>query len=191
MKKEKILIGVTVIWVICVVLYVIHVMVSAESQKSDEIIKFLVMWVPVYGVVTSMLLMSLSSEEARKVRKERYEFDKNEITFKLIERWDMASLKEARDITRSVKGMEIDLSQREIITKVNNNDGLKRSVITMCNFFEEIYFSIHYGRVNEELLKGAFDEVYKDIYERFEVWLEGYLDEKTKKHLVDLKRRWD
>ena len=134
--------------------------------------KTIVMSLAGYGVLCTTTLTIWNAWETSKNFSEKIDFDKTENSFKYTERWDSSSLKEARDLTRSLKKVEKEMSPQELLQKINECDATERSVITMFNFWEEIYRSIEAKRVNEAILKDFFGEVYCDIYERFKTWRE-------------------
>jgi hypothetical protein len=164
--------------------------VPADSNFMNEFFEFLFRSVTVYGVLFSTLLTSFNSLEASSNIAQRNEFDKNENSFKIIEKWDMPSLKEARDITREMKSERRSISDVDLIKRIDENKDLKRSVITMINYFEEIYLSIYYKRVNEDFLKKGLGILYVDIFSRFEAWLKEYCDGITMKNLENLEAMW-
>jgi len=184
----KVLVVATVVWLCFIGLYAWLLHITDNSANIGKVVEFLAVWVPMYGIVSSTIIMTYGSKETAKAR---YEFDKIENTFKLIELWDRQSLKEARDMTRAMKAMVNDTTKNELKTAINNDVDKYRSVITMCNFFEEIYFSLLYKRVHADLLKDAFGFTYIDIFDRFKDWIIENLDEKTKNHLRELRREWD
>jgi hypothetical protein len=189
--KWKILIGLSILWLISTVFYPIALMkVPDTSSVTNELLEFLFRSVTVYGVLFSTLLTSFNSLETSSNITQRNEFDKNENSFRIIEKWDMPLLKEARDMTREMKAERESISNIELIKKINDNKDLKRSVITMFNYFDEIYLSIFYKRVNEESLKKCLRTTYIDIFNRFKAWLEKDCEKETMKDLEDLERMW-
>jgi hypothetical protein len=180
------------IWVIFTIAYAFwFITVPLNSSKTFETIKFVFLSISAFGVLFSVLLSSFNSLEATSNIQDRINFDRTGNAFRFFERWDSSSLKDARDMTRAVGKEAKDLSPTEIISRVSNNDDLERSVITMFNFFEEINFAIEEKHVNAKLVEKAFAKSYGNIYKRFESWVEQNIDETQKKHLMDLKRKWN
>ena len=184
----KVLIIATVVWLCFIGLYAWLLHITDDSTNIGKVVEFVGMWIPVYGIAVSAIIVTCSSKETAKAR---YEFDKIENTFKLIELWDRPSLKEALDMTRAMKAKVNKMSKDDLKAEINNNEDKYRSVITMCNFFEEIYYSLLHKRVHTDLLKDAFGFTYIDIFDRFKDWITETLDENTKNHLLDLRTKWD
>jgi len=146
------------------------------TKPTEEIMKLIFISLGGYGVVSATLINIWNAWDTSKSLADKIEFDKTENSFKYFERWDNQSLKEARDLTRKIKKDVSTLSDDDLLNKINNNESIERSVITMFNFWEEIYKSIDEKRVNADLLKETFGSIYCDIYTRFKVWRE---DKKT------------
>ena len=149
--------------------------------EAANIMTFVFVSLGGYGVIAATLLNILNVWDASKNISDKIKFDITENTFKYFERWDNPSLKEARDLTRQIKKDIDSWSDNELLKKIKECESTERSVITAFNFWEEIYKSISIGRVNPELLKESFGEVYCDMYIRFKVWRE----DKKKNHESD------
>ncbi len=143
-----------------------------DAPTKLESLRFIVISLGGYGVISSTLLNIWNALEASKNITDKILFDKNENSFKYFERWDNQSLKEARDLTREIKKAKSAMSDDDLLKKIQGCESTERSVITMFNFWEEIYKSIVTNRVNSEILKEAFSGVYCDMYLRFKVWRE-------------------
>jgi hypothetical protein len=167
-----------------------YIVVPSTSTYIYEVTKFIFLSIAAFGVLFSTLLSSFNSLESTLNIKARIDFDKTENSFAYMLRWDSDSLKEARDETRRIKKIEKDISQNALLKHISDKESLERSVITMFNFFEEIYLSVKAKRVNETILKEAFANVYTGIYERFKEWIAKNTADEQKKNLENLYETW-
>ena len=173
------------VWLIFTIVYAINfVVVPQDSTKTYEVVKFIFLSISVFGVLFSTLLSSFNSLEATSNIQDKLRYDRTENSFSFIARWDSPSLKAARDITREVGRKQNKLSPDQIMNKIKTVSDLERSVITMFNYFEEMYMSIEAGRVNEVILVEAFADIYVGIYGRFNNWVESQSSQIQKKHLA-------
>ena len=145
--------------------------VDLEKPAIDSM-KYVFISLGGYGVVSATLINIWNTWDASKNISDKIKFDITENSFKYFERWDSPSLKEARDLTRQIKKDINKWSDDELLKKIKECESTERSVITAFNFWEEIYKSITVNRVDPELLKESFGEVYCDMYVRFKVWRE-------------------
>lgn len=178
------------VWLIFTIVYALNfVVVPEDSTKTYETVKFIFLSISVFGVLFSTLLSSFNSLEATSNIQDKLRYDKTENSFSFIARWDSPSLKAARDITREVRKQENKLSPDEIMKKIKTVSDLERSVITMFNYFEEMFMSIEASRVNELILVEAFADIYVSIYGRFNNWVESQSSQIQKKHLESFNRK--
>lgn len=140
------------------------------TTGSLETIKFIVISLAGFGVISSTFLNIWNAWEASQNLNDKISFDKTENSFNYIERWDNESLRAARDLSRNVKKQKRDLSDTSLLTEIRESESTERSVITLFNFWEEIHKSILHDRVNEKVLKDGFGQIYCDMYDRFKVW---------------------
>jgi len=200
-KKWLILIVLIILWTIFTIVYVIcFITVPQNSTKTFEVVKFIFLSISAFGIIFSVLLSSYNSLEASKNVQDRIEFDRIENSFEFMHRWDSPSLKEARDYTRKIKKEKDKFSPEELLKRIEGpykeeneiekQESLKRSIITMFNYFEEIKLSIDHNRVHGEVLKKALREVYLDIFERFQPWLKKRNLESQLKLLEELRNKW-
>lgn len=180
--------------VVLLALWTIATYQLIDFSNQLEAMKTIVMSLAGYGVLCTTTLTIWNAWETSKNFSEKINFDKIENSFKFTERWDNNSLKEARDLTRKIKKEKQGISDDDLLKRIQDCESTERSVITMFNFFEEIYSSIQHGRVHEPALKGFFAEVYPDIYERFKVWRSHKKSDGTGSHamsaLDELYERW-
>lgn len=176
---------------------------SRNFSKVSEIIKFISLSISSYGVLFSVLITSFNNIEATKNNSDLVKYNKINNSFSYMNRFDSPSIKEARDITRKMKKDRDKISNDELIRKIEGpfedakdietQENLKRSVITMFNFFEEIYLSIKNNHSDETILRTVYSEMYIDIYERFSCWLEkdNHMGKLQLENLKDLKILWE
>jgi hypothetical protein len=197
-KKWTVLTSLFGLWIIFTVVYAAKfVVVPPGSSATFEAVKFIFLSISAFGVLFSTLLASFNSLEASQNIQDRIKFDRIENAFEYMRRWDSPSLKEARDWTRKIAREPSRLSPDELCRRIEGDGGeeasgqdLKRSVITMFNFFEEIELSIQAQRVDADILKKAFDIPYAAIYDRFRPWIDRYSNPSQQGNLKQLGRRW-
>ena len=123
------------------------------------------------GVILPTYLTVWQSLENNNIHEAKIAFDKNENAFRLIEKWEDATLLEARRFTRRIKDKKNALSNNDLIAEINGDEKLRESLITVFNYWEQVRISIEYGRANETLLQDAMDDIFLDMYVRFEPWI--------------------
>ena len=82
------------------------------------------------------------------------------------------------------------LSAEDLKSRVTSVENIERSVITMFNFFEEMELSILRNRVDEQILRAAFEQLYVGIYDRFLPWIEMQSAPIQRQNLARLRDRW-
>jgi len=191
-KKWNVLGVFFILWAFFTCFYSLYgIEATVTTTKGFELIKFLSTSVAVFGVVFSSMLTSFNSLESSKNNDRSIHFAKTENSFSYMERWDSPTLKDARDISRRMTTERCKISDNAFIELVEKDEDLKRSIIAMWNFFEEIELSIQEERVNETVLKRAFSETYCSIYDRYKAWLQSKRPgSEVMKTLDDLYKRW-
>jgi len=176
--------------------------VPAGSTLHAEMLKLFSYWMAALGIIFSTLLTSFNSLEATANQNAKIAFDRIDNAFKYMERWDSGAIREARDATRQIKDLSHSTTwnTNQVIGMIDdpkgltngNPDNLRRSVISMFNYFQEMELSIEANRVNADYLKVSFGETYVDIFERFKPWLDVHRkeDQENYKDLQALKKRW-
>jgi hypothetical protein len=183
-RKWNLLGALTILWFIFTVVYAWRfVDVPTGSTRNFEVAKFVFTSISAFGVLFSALIASFNALEASHTTQQRMDFDRIENTFAYFGRWDSPVL-------RAVKKVADDMSQNKILDKIRTDPNLERSVITMFNFFEEIYLSIEVGRVSTPLLRDGFGESYASMYGRFQKWIANHLKQKQQKNLAELLKLW-
>ena len=190
-KKWTVIVGLGIVWMIGTILYCKYIIPDnpKDSTWAIESGKFTLLALSGYGILFTVLLSSFNSLEATQNMLYKIKWDKTENSFGFMERWDSPSIKQARDISRTIRSEHESISIEELIHRVDSEPDLKRSVITMLNFFEEMYLSILADRVDENWLKVAFLDVYKEVYAIFGAWIQRQEDTQ-KKNLQYLNSRW-
>ena len=179
--------------------------IAAVPQGSTflmEQTKFVCISISAFGVLFSALLTSYNSIEAtlntldglglqRQLQDEAHARTATENSFKFLERWDAPSLRDARDVPRAIQKIEDQLSQKQLLDKIEAETATERSVITMFNYFEEIHLSMVNNRVNEVVLRDALGAAYVSLYQRFKSWIEKHVSAQHQVNLLELFRRWN
>ena len=189
---------VIIVLFIFVFIYFDGVAVPQDSSKPTEIFKFIAGTVAAWGVLSSALLTTFNTIEANQSSEKNLEYKKKEVSFDFARRFDNDSIKEARDITRNMKEKEDEYSANDIIKMIegpcedvsiteDERKLNKRSVITMFNFFQDMYISIMHGYSDEKILRIEFSSVYKDIYKRYLPWLNKYMKDLDSNQCDNLK----
>ncbi len=136
-----------------------------------ETIKVVFIMLGGLGVIVPTYLNVWQSVETAKSQEEQARRNKIENTFRLIEKWDDATLFEARRFTRELKDQHGKLSPDELIAKINGTPELRQSVILVFNYFENVRISIVYDRVDASIIKHSLGAIIEDNYERMKPWL--------------------
>jgi len=124
---------------------------------------------------------------------QRVSLNKIDNSFKYIERWDGSLILEARKYTRELLASADETAQNKILQEIRDKPELKSSIVTVFNFWQEMYLSIEHGRVDETILKRGFSEAYKKFYSTFKCWREEHIKKVDQKGYVDLEslhKRW-
>ncbi len=156
-----ILAGITTLWIIG----------AGGFYYKTQNLETLFLAINAFAVLIAVYIGALNAMKNTEYKKEEIEFRKTENAFIFLERWDSDLLKQARDFTREIKKEQHNLSPQQILKQIESNQDLERSVITIFNFFQDIYLSINHKRVNNSVLKRAFAEVYPSILTRFRPWI--------------------
>ena len=124
------------------------------------------------GVVLSTYITIAQSLEGSRIASDKIKFTINENTFRIIEKWDDASLLEARKYTREIKDKAGSLSPDEIKRHITDTPKLRESIILLYNYFDLIRISFESGRVDPKIVKDSLGSVIRDICDRFRPWLD-------------------
>ena len=192
-SKYVIFIVITICWVIGTIGFSFSINVPQGSSKYFELAKLVFLSIGAYGVITAAYFTVQNSLESAKNVTAKIDFDKIQNSMELTARWDTPVLNGARDFTRNILDTRRHIAPNELLSKINSDKELKRSVITTFNFWEEMYLALSYKTVNENLLKTAFKDIYGIMYETFKIWIENDLGKdypKMAENLDKFYKRW-
>lgn len=96
-----------------------------------------------------------------------------ENTFNLLSRWDDKHYLDARKFTREIKDNKKNISDNELIQKINENEDLKQSVILVMNYLEHVRFSLKTNRIDKKIFYNSLGITLIDIAERFKPYAES------------------
>lgn len=148
----------------------------SSSTVFIEVTKTVFLCLGALGVILPLYINATNSFEARAS-------DKIENTFYLIEKWDDPHLFSARKFTREIGDSRSSISDDDLVKKIKENEELRQSVILVCNYFEQIRFSIVNKRIDVNQFKSALGPVVADIISRFM----PYFKTLSEQHVTDLE----
>lgn len=173
----------------------VTVYLAKGKHELSDVAEFIAWTVSAYGVLFSAVITSfnlLDAETQRKVDRQEAErnmveqrtFDKKCRAFGYTDKFDSQPMKEARDITRELKENSSSISEDELVKRIEISPedseeervakrNLKRSVIMMFNFFEEMYLAVINDVIDRDIIMQTFAEMFVDLYKRFSPWLEN------------------
>lgn len=131
-----------------------------ESKAILETIQTFLLCIGGSGVVLSTYFTAVNAFSQRAS-------DKIENTFKLLKDWDDPHLFEARKLTRRIKDKVEEISDKDLIHEINNDEELKNSVILVLNYFEHVRFSFKTKRIDEDIFKKTLGMTILNIIDRF------------------------
>lgn len=177
-------------WIWIVVISIIWVLSAIGIYYIKKDFGLLFLAVNAFAVVVATSINIVNSLRNAQIREKEIEFHKIEHSFEFLERWDSPLLKEARDFTRNIRKERAKLSDDVLIEKINGEPALERSVITVFNYWQDMYLSIIYNRANEEILRRTLSDVYISMYDRFKPWLKE-MSQRDPKGAEDHKNLYD
>jgi len=181
--------GLFVLWVLGTIGFI-----YGKVHDDIENIKIILLSLGGFGVVSATLLNIWNSWDASSNVLSQIKFAQIDNSFKYLERWESEPLKSARNLTRKIKKEKLRTTDEELLKHITEDEELERSVITMFNFWESMYYAIEKKRVDEDILREAFSDTYCDIRDRFGVWLkdieEKQINIKGLKALNNLYKKW-
>ena len=136
----------------------------------------------VYGTIVSIWLSLTKQLESTRLYHEKVINDRRNNSWKLMEKWDSDTIMEARDFTREIKARKNAITNDDLIKEIEESDvdesdkhkNLKRSLISCYNFFETLKTTMDNELSDKEMLKDSFQDVFVDIYTRFEPYTKKY-----------------
>ena len=132
---------------------------------------------------TINLISTLQNQHTRKVDK----------TYKFAKMWDATLMTEARTYTRQILDQSKKKTDEDILADLRNDTELRKSVVSVFNFFQTMYMSIQSRSVNEDVLKRGFSSPYIRFFNTFRVWREEHIkkvDPNGYQDLHSLYNRW-
>ncbi len=160
-------------WIVLTIITSIWIVGAAGFYLETRKLEGVFLSINAFGVLVAVYVSVLNSLHTSELEEESNQFKRTENSATYLERWDSVALKDARDFTRGIKKIRQDLSNKKMLEKIDGDQNLERSVITVFNFWQDIYLSIVHDRVNEDILRRSFAGVYTDMYERFKPWIEA------------------
>lgn len=179
-------------WIFALV-SVVWILSALGFYNATKDLPTLFLSINAFGVIVATYINLVSSIQKVGSEKHRIEFEKTENTFEYIDRWDSPSLKDVRDFTRNYWLQRQNFSKQDVYDAILNDENLKRSIITLFNFWHQIYLSIKSKRVNEDVLKHSFAHLYVGVCDVFHLWLENHIkstDINGYNDLQELRRLW-
>lgn len=152
----------------------------SNSSTFIEVTKTLFLCFGGIGVILPLYINATNAIEAR------YD-NKIENTFKLLQKWDDSHFLEARKLTRELKKEKFSTSDKDLISKIENDPDLKQSVILLFNYFDHVRFSFETDRINKDLFGSSLGLVITDIICRFDPYIQTIASDVGKKQLEQLK----
>ncbi|EZP41412.1 DUF4760 domain-containing protein [Janthinobacterium lividum] len=146
------------------------------SSNIIEAAKIIFLSIGGLGVILPTYINSINTIEERATQK-------IENTFRLLEKWDDPMIFAARKFTRNLKDEKDSLSDIDLILRINNDDDLKRSIILMVNYFEQIRISEKTKRIDCALFNESIGAIMKDFHSRLRPWIAT--------HGTEFLRDWD
>lgn len=146
------------------------------STKLIEVAKIVFLSLGGLGVILPTYISAFNAIEARSTQV-------LENTFRLIEKWDDPMMFAARKFTRELKAEKSKLSDDDLVEKIENDQGLKQSIILVLNYFDQIRVSEKTGRIDAVLFNRSLGPVMQDYHHRFR----PYVAKQGDKYLED----WD
>ncbi len=189
MKKYKtkwvIFIVITLLWILGGIGLMLSVNTNYNApDKTLELIKTALLILGGLGVIMPTYLNVWQSLENNKINESKIAFEKNENSFRLMEKWEDSTLLEARRFTRKIKEKKDTISNNDLLAEIAKDEKLRESIITVFNYWEQVRLSIDYDRVNEKFIQDAMDDIYLDMYLRFEPWIKT----RSQTHQDDAKK---
>jgi hypothetical protein len=162
---------------------------TPDPNKTLETIKTAFLVLGGLGVVLPTYFNIWQSVESGKYISDRTRFDITENTYRLIEKFDDPGITEPKSLCREIHYKKTNLSDVDLIKKVNDDPKLKDSVLQVFNYWENVRISIQCNRVDERLLMDSLANAFNQQYDCFKPWIDTR-DEKYKSDLIWLKKRW-
>ncbi|MFT4924526.1 MAG: hypothetical protein ACI8WB_000604 [Phenylobacterium sp.] len=139
--------------------------IPAGSTNTIETIKIVFLALGGLGIILPTYINATNTIEGR-----HYQILEN--TYNLIEKWDDPQLFEARKLIRDLIERKSQLSDDELLDKIEKDALLKQSFILVLNYFEQVRFSININRIDVAMYKNSMGKVAKKTCGFFRPYLE-------------------
>lgn len=149
----------------------------SSSTVFIETVKTIFLCLGGLGVILPLYINATNAIESRVS-------NKIENTFSLIEKWDDPHLFSARKLTREIRDSRSAISDDELVKKIKENEEMRQSVILVCNYFEQIRFSVLNDRIDAKQFSQTLGPVVIDIINRFMPYFKTFSDQ----HVKDLEQ---
>ena len=165
--KWIIFILIIILWIFGGIGLIIHIQTPSDNTELNiEIIKYIFLLLGGLGVILPTYLNIWQQLENSK----SYQ---RENAFKLIEKLDSLEYAEAQKEISELTCQKLELSENELIKKIEATQKYKDSMIKLMNFWEMTRLSIDSERVDETIIKDYISGIYIQFYETFKPWIES------------------
>lgn len=134
-----------------------------DTSGNKNVLNTITMFVTSLGGASIIFTIFFNSINDLKNRQSK----KIENTFSLLTKWDDPHLLEARKFTRKIKAKADNLSKRELIERIEEDEPLKQSVLLVLNYLEHVRFSILTDRIDNHLFYKSLGPTLTAIIDRF------------------------
>lgn len=162
---------------------------AAPDAKTLETIKMAFLILGGMGVVLPTYWNIWQTVENGKYISDRTRFDIVENTYRLIEKFDDPSLKDARFFCREIRNNKANLTEAQLVKTINEDRKLQDSVLQVFNYWENVRVSIVSERVDEQMLADSLAPVFNLHFDTFKPWIDTR-SEASKKDTYWLKKQW-
>lgn len=114
-------------------------------------------------------------------------YDKSISTQNLLFKFDESVLVKARKETRTIHNNQ--KGKEEILSKIEDDDKLKNSVIMLFNYFEHVEIALRMEIVDENIVREALKDTVLDICDKFSLWIDAKGGRTTQESIKRLKDR--
>ena len=176
---NKLVIGVILILSLLCLAISFYQYSSSEKKSLLDAITIFITSLGGASIIFTIFFNSINDVKNRRSKK-------IENTFSLLTKWDDPHLLEARRFTRKIKAKADNLSKRELIERIEEDESLKQSVLLVLNYLEHLRFSIISERIDNHLFYKSLGPTLIAIIDRFLPYAE-YVGELFAKDLNKLK----
>lgn len=157
---NKLVIGVILILSLLCLAISFYQYSSSEKKSLLDAITIFITSLGGASIIFTIFFNSINDVKNRRSKK-------IENTFSLLTKWDDPHLLEARRFTRKIKAKADNLSKRELIERIEEDESLKQSVLLVLNYLEHVRFSIISERIDNHLFYKSLGPTLIAIIDRF------------------------